>query len=83
MVEWKPQPKESIMSTPIPGTSQTATKAIVGAAYSGVVAFLSTLTLALSDNAVSGLEWVGIASATVIAIGGSAGLVYHVPNQPK
>lgn len=71
------------MTTPAPGVSQTATKAIVGAAYSGIVAFLSTLTLALSDNVVIGLEWVGIASATVIAVGGSAGLVYYVPNQPK
>lgn len=71
------------MSTPIPTQKTTAAKAVVGAVYSGVVAFLGTLTVALTDEVVTGLEWVTIASATVIAIGGAAGLVYYVPNKPQ
>ena len=71
------------MSTPITPQKTTAAKAVVGAVYSGVVAFLGTLTVALADEVVTGLEWVTIASATVIAIGGAAGLVYYVPNKPQ
>lgn len=70
------------MSGVAPVQKQTAAKAVVGAIYSGVVAFLGTLGVAMADNAVSGLEWVTIASATVIATGGAAGLVYYVPNKP-
>lgn len=61
---------------------QSATKAIVGAVYSGVVAFLGGLAIALTDNVVTPLEWVTIAGATVVATGGSAGFVYYVPNKP-
>ncbi len=60
----------------------TAAKAVVGSIYSGLVAFLGTLGVAISDESITGLEWVTIASATVIAIGGAAGLVYYVPNKP-
>ena len=65
-----------------PVVKTTAAKAVVGAVYSGIVAFLGGLTLALADGAVTGLEWVTIASTTVIAVGGAAGLVYYVPNKP-
>lgn len=58
------------------------TKAIVGAVYSGIVAFLGGLTLALTDGAITPLEWVTISSTTVIAVGGSAGFVYYTPNKP-
>lgn len=63
-------------------TKTTAAKAIAGSIYSGLVAFLGTLTVALSDEVITSLEWVTIASATVIAVGGAAGLVYYVPNKP-
>lgn len=66
-----------------PRTEQTATKAIVGAVYSGAVAFLGSLGVALADQSVTALEWVAIASATLIATGGAAGLVYYVPNRDK
>ncbi len=69
------------MSTPTP-TKTTAAKAVVGAVYSGIVAFLGTLGVALADGSITSLEWVTIASATVIATGGAAGLVYYVPNKP-
>lgn len=60
----------------------TAAKAVVGAIYSGIVALLGGLTLALTDGAITSLEWVTIASTTVIAVGGSAGFVYYTPNKP-
>jgi len=65
-----------------PVVKTTAAKAVAGAVYSGLVAFLGTLGVAMTDGAVSGLEWVTIASATVVAVGGAAGLVYYVPNKP-
>ena len=62
--------------------TQNAAKAVVGSVYSGLVAFLGGLAIALTDNAMTPLEWVTIAGATVVATGGAAGLVYYVPNKP-
>lgn len=62
--------------------TKSAAKAIAGAVYSGLVAFLGGLAIALTDNVVTALEWVTIAGATVVATGGAAGLVYYVPNKP-
>lgn len=61
----------------------TASKAVVGAAVATAVAFLGALSTALDDGAVSGQEWVIIALATVIALGGVGGTVYGVTNRPK
>lgn len=60
-----------------------ATKALLGAAVATAVAFLGALSTALDDGTVSGQEWISIALATVIALGGVGGLVYAVPNRPK
>lgn len=60
-----------------------ATKAILGAAVATAVAFLGALSTALVDGTVTGQEWVNIALATVLALGGVGGLVYAVPNRPK
>lgn len=49
-------------------------KAIVGAAVAG----LTALGTALADNEVTGVEWVGVAVATL----GALGIVYAVPNKP-
>ncbi|WP_198940591.1 hypothetical protein [Micromonospora sp. CB01531] len=49
-------------------------KAIVG----GLVAGLTALGTALADNQVTTVEWVGVAVATLAALG----IVYAVPNQP-
>lgn len=49
-------------------------KAVVGC----LVAGLGTLATAMSDDAVSGTEWVGIAAAALAALS----LVYGVPNKP-
>ena len=61
----------------------TAAKAVVGAAIATAVAFLGVLSTALDDGVVTGQEWVSIALATVIALGGVGGVVYAVPNRPK
>ena len=42
--------------------------------YAGAVAFLGGLVIAIADNGVSGPEWVTIALATTVAIGGVLGL---------
>lgn len=60
-----------------------ATKAILGAAVATAVAFLGALSTALDDGAVTGQEWISIALATIIALGGVGGLVYAIPNRPK
>jgi len=49
-------------------------KAIVGA----LVAGLTALGTALADNQVTTVEWVGVAVATL----GALGIVYAVPNRP-
>ena len=49
-------------------------KAIVGAAVAG----LTALGTALADDRVTSVEWVGVAVATLAALG----LVYAVPNRP-
>lgn len=49
-------------------------KAIVGAAVAG----LTALGTALADNQVTTVEWVGVAVATL----GALGIVYAVPNKP-
>ena len=49
-------------------------KAIVGA----LVAGLTALGTALADDTVTGAEWVGVAVATL----GALGIVYAVPNRP-
>lgn len=47
-------------------------KAVVG----GAIAFLSSLATALSDNNISGQEWVTAAIAGLLGLG----IVYGVPN---
>ena len=42
--------------------------------YAGAVAFLGALVAALSDDTVTGAEWVTIASATVVAVGAVYGV---------
>ncbi|MEV0425380.1 hypothetical protein [Micromonospora sp. NPDC050495] len=49
-------------------------KAIVG----GAVAGLTALGTALADDRVTASEWVGVAVATLAALG----IVYAVPNRP-
>ncbi|MEU4675733.1 hypothetical protein [Micromonospora sp. NPDC023737] len=49
-------------------------KAVVGAAVAG----LTALGTALADNTVTASEWVGVAVATLAALG----VVYAVPNRP-
>lgn len=49
-------------------------KAIVGAAVAG----LTALGTALTDDRVTTVEWVGVAVATL----GALGIVYAVPNKP-
>ena len=49
-------------------------KAIVGA----IIAGLAALATALADNGVTALEWVGVATAVVVAFGG----IYFAPNKP-
>ena len=50
-------------------------KALVGAAVAG----LTALGAALADNQVTGVEWVGVAVATLSALG----IVYAVPNRQE
>ncbi len=50
-------------------------KAIVGALLAG----LGALGTALADNQVTTVEWVGVAVATL----GALGIVYAVPNRPQ
>jgi len=50
-------------------------KAIVGC----LVAGLTALGTAMTDDAVTGAEWVGVAIAAL----GALGVVYVVPNKPK
>jgi hypothetical protein len=50
----------------------TAAKAVVGALIAG----LGALGTALSDNSIAPIEWVGVGSATLIALYG----VWRVPN---
>jgi hypothetical protein len=49
-------------------------KAFVGAAVAG----LGTLATALADDHVTAAEWVGVATATLVALG----VVWAVPNRP-
>lgn len=46
--------------------------------FAGATAFLGALGTALTDGTVTGLEWVAIAGATVVA----AGAVWGVRNAP-
>jgi hypothetical protein len=48
-------------------------KALVGAVISG----LGALSVAVTDESVTLSEWVGIATATIVALGG----VYAIPNR--
>jgi hypothetical protein len=50
-------------------------KAITAAVITG----LGTLQVAYSDNLVTNAEWIGIAIATLVALGG----VWAVPNLPR
>jgi hypothetical protein len=49
------------------------------ALYGAVAAGLGTLSVAYSDNVVTGQEWVTIA----IAVVGAAGVIWGVPNAGK
>lgn len=44
------------------------------AVYAGLVAFLGALGTAMTDDIVTGSEWVTIASATVVAVGAVYGV---------
>ena len=46
----------------------------VKALYAGTVAFLGGLAIAIAEQGVSGPEWVTIALASTLAIGGVLGL---------
>lgn len=67
--------------SPAPGTPQTNTKAVVAAAWAGTLTALSTIQVALDDG-ITPDEWLGIAIATIIAIGGGFGLTWQVRNKP-
>lgn len=60
-----------------------ATKAQVGGVIGAIVAGLGALSVALTDNVITAGEWVAIASATLVALGGVFGGVYAVTNDPK
>ena len=47
---------------------------LVKPVYAGVVAFLGGLGIAIAENGISGPEWVAIALATTLSIGGILGL---------
>ena len=53
--------------------------AYLKAIYGGVAARLTALGTALTDGSITALEWVGIATAAVVAFGA----VYGVTNTPK
>lgn len=63
----------------------TSTKAVVASATATVLAFLTSLQVALqTGGAVTGDEWVAIAIATVTALGGVFGATWVAPaNRPK
>lgn len=61
----------------------TAAKAWVGGAVATAIAFLGALGTALTDGAVTGLEWTIIGVATLTAFGGAFGGVYATPNKVK
>ena len=46
----------------------------VKAIYAGTIAFLGGLAIAIAEAGVSGPEWIAIALATSLAIGGILGL---------
>ncbi len=46
----------------------------VKAAYAGVVAFLGGLLVAIAEAGISSQEWITIALATTLAVGGILGL---------
>jgi len=60
-----------------------STKAWVGGALSGIIAFGSSLQTALQDNSITSSEWTGAILAGLIAFGAVTGLVWRVPNNPK
>lgn len=53
-------------------------KTYIKAIYATVLAFLSTLGTAYSDQMLTGAEWITIATATILAAGG----VYGLANRP-
>jgi hypothetical protein len=65
----------------------TAAKAWVAAAYSAVLAFLSSLLTALGGaetgfGSITDGQWLTAVVAALVAFGGAAGLTYYVPNRP-
>jgi len=58
-----------------------AAKAYVGAILAAIAAGLAVLFTSLEDNVISGQEWVGVASAVVVALGAVFGGVYATPNK--
>lgn len=54
-------------------------KAIASGLVGTAVGFLSALGLAASDGTITGGEWIGIASATVLAFAAAFGITYAVP----
>ena len=50
----------------------------IKAIYATVLAFLGTLGTAITDETVTGGEWITIATATILAAGG----VYGLANRP-
>ena len=73
-----------------PGRSgrTTAAKAWAAAAYSAVLAFLSSLLTAVGGaqtglDSVTDGQWLTAGVAALAAFGGAAGLTYWVPNSPR
>lgn len=65
------------------GTKYTAYKAWAAGGVSTLIAFLSGLNIAMSDEKVTGNEWVDIALFTVIGAAAGFGITYAVPNRAK
>ncbi len=66
----------------------TAAKAWAAAAYSAVLAFLSSLLTAVGGaqtgfDSVTDGQWLTAVVAALAAFGGAAGLTYWVPNSPR
>ncbi len=63
------------------GTKFAPTKAIVGAIASGVIAGLGALATGLADGVMTPLEWVLVASATIVGTGITGFGVYQTTNK--
>lgn len=73
----------SEVQTVVNETNFTSAKAWVAGGIGVAVAFLGALTVALTDGAVTPIEWTVIGSTTLVAAGGLFGGVYATPNTIK